>query len=188
MNIRQALRATEKSKIAFVGSGGKTTALFQLARLMDHPVLITTSTHLGKWQLDLADRHFVVNHPEDVDRYVGKIDGVTLFTGPAIENDRIEGLTFHALEKINQLSDSLGLPVFIEADGSRQKPLKAPSIHEPNIPAWVNHVVVVVGALGLGKPLSIETAHRVDEYSEISGIKSRRRDYHSGGISSIEPS
>lgn len=171
MNIRQALRATEKSKIAFVGSGGKTTAIFQLARLMEQPVLITTSTHFGKWQVSLADRHFIVKRPEDFDRYIEQIDGVTLFTGSDIENDRIEGLSYQSLEKINLLSERLNVPLLVEADGSRQKPLKAPADHEPEIPTWVNHVVVMVGILGLGKPLMAETVHRVENYSRLSGIK-----------------
>jgi hypothetical protein len=40
--------------IAFVGAGGKTTALFQLARELP-PVIVNATTHLGVWQ-SLADR------------------------------------------------------------------------------------------------------------------------------------
>jgi molybdenum cofactor cytidylyltransferase len=168
MNLRQTLRVTKQSRIAFVGSGGKTTALFQLARLLEPPVVVTTSTHLGAWQTGFADRHIIISRAEDVDHSASQIEGVTLFTGAEVTDNRVSGLTYDALERISELS-SLGFPVLVEADGSRQKPLKAPAAHEPAIPAWVNHVVVCMGLSGLGKPLTEETVHRAAEFSRISG-------------------
>ncbi len=35
------------TSVAFVGAGGKTTAMFQLARELTPPVIVTTTTHLG---------------------------------------------------------------------------------------------------------------------------------------------
>ncbi|MBE0698717.1 MAG: putative selenium-dependent hydroxylase accessory protein YqeC, partial [Anaerolineaceae bacterium] len=169
MNLQQALRVTNKSKIAFVGSGGKTTALFQLARLLEPPVVVTASTHLGAWQLGFADRHFTIARADDIDHYASQIEGVTLFTGAPVSDQRVSGLAVDALERINDLT-SLGFPVLVEADGSRQKPLKAPGAHEPALPSWVNQVVACTGLLGLGKPLTEATVHRVNEFSRISGL------------------
>ena len=59
----------------------------------------------------------------------------------------------------------------IEADGSRQKPLKAWGEHEPPIPAFVNQVVNVVGLTGLGNPLNNESVHRPEIFSKLSGLQ-----------------
>jgi molybdenum cofactor cytidylyltransferase len=49
-------------------------------------------------------------------------------------------------------------------------PIKAPAQHEPVIPAWVNHVVVVAGLSALGKPLSPEWVHRPELFAQVSGL------------------
>lgn len=170
MNLRQALRLSPNSRVALVGSGGKTTAMFQAARQLDPPVVVTASTHLGEWQLEFADRHFFITRVEDVDRYAGQIEGVTLFSGTPVKDKRVLGLAEDALGRIYQLSSPLGFPVLVEADGSRQKPLKAPGEKEPVIPGWVNHVVLCAGLWGVGKPLTPEVVHRAELFSSLSQI------------------
>ena len=64
LNLIQALRVKFSSCIAFVGAGGKTTALFHLARALIHEkvvtrVIVTATSHLGVWQIPLADMHIV---------------------------------------------------------------------------------------------------------------------------------
>jgi molybdenum cofactor cytidylyltransferase len=171
MNLYRALRMTRTARVAFSGAGGKTTALFQLARAVEPPVVVTCSTHLGTWQVSLADRHLVVSRPEDVERFAGQIEGVTVITGPAGEDQRLAGLGEDALSAVHSLAGRLGFPVLVEADGSRQKPLKAPAEHEPVIPAWTDTVVTVVGLSALGRPLGGEVVHRSERFAEISGLK-----------------
>ena len=60
--------------------------------------------------------------------------------------------------------------MLIEADGSRQKPLKAWAEHEPPIPNFVEQVVQVVGLTGIGQPLSAEVVHRAEIFSALSGL------------------
>jgi len=62
--------------------------------------------------------------------------------------------------------------MLIEADGSRQLPLKAPAEHEPAIPDFVDTVVVVAGLSGLGKPLTSEWVHRPELFASLSGLVS----------------
>jgi molybdenum cofactor cytidylyltransferase len=59
----------------------------------------------------------------------------------------------------------------IEADGSRQKALKAPGEHEPPIPDFARVVVVVAGLGALGKPLGEETVHRSEIFARLSGLQ-----------------
>ncbi|RPJ45126.1 MAG: putative selenium-dependent hydroxylase accessory protein YqeC [Chloroflexi bacterium] len=166
MNLARALRVARTARVAFTGAGGKTTALFQLARAVEPPVVVTSSTHLGAWQADLADHHLIISRAEDVQRFAGQIEGVTVITGPAGEDQRLQGLDGAALGAVHELAGQLGFPVLVEADGSRQKPLKAPADHEPVIPAWIDTVVVVAGLSALGKPLGPETVHRYERYAE----------------------
>jgi molybdenum cofactor cytidylyltransferase len=50
--------------------------------------------------------------------------------------------------------------VLVEADGSRARPFKAPGDHEPVIPSGATHVVAVVGASVVGRPLDDPSVHR----------------------------
>ncbi len=61
-------------------------------------------------------------------------------------------------------------PLFIEADGSKCLPLKAPAEHEPPIPDFVETVIYVVGLSGLGQPLNAEHVHRPERYAQLSGL------------------
>ncbi len=172
VDLVQAIRAGRSIRLALVGAGGKTTALFQLARQMAPPVLVSASTHLGVDQIGLADKHFIVDpsvHIADLrDRLV---EGVNLFTGPVGEDNRTTGLSENNLDDLHRLADKLACPLLVEADGSRRLPLKAPAAHEPPIPGWVNTVAVLVGLSGLGKPLAAETVHRPEIFSALSGVE-----------------
>ena len=56
----------------------------------------------------------------------------------------------------------------MEADGSRQLPLKAHDAHEPVIPAVSRQVICVVGASGFGKPIR-ESVHRPEQFCALTG-------------------
>lgn len=184
MRIAHALRfsppssphrsASSKSRdlwdgVAFVGAGGKTTAMFQLARELGGKVIVTATTHLGAWQIPLADRHIVAESPEEI----GDIpDGVTLITGKLIE-ERTSPVNSSVLFWLREKAKINQIPLLIEADGARQRPLKAPAAHEPPIPDFVETVVVVAGLSGLGKPIA-EAVFREEEFKRISESTNQR--------------
>ncbi len=173
ISYRQALRLDltplAEIRLAFSGAGGKTTALFRLARELPAPVLVTTTTHLGGWQLSLADVHLEAVSPLDIQKHSGQVRGVTLFTGPPREDHRVTGLEGETLQAVVELADRLGCSLLIEADGSRQLPLKAPAEHEPAIPAWARQVVVTAGLPALGRRLDEKAVHRFQRYAELAG-------------------
>lgn len=169
INLRKALRLEQPATIAFVGSGGKTTALFQLARQFP-AALVTTSTHLGKWQTGQADTHITWQADVALPDFFVPETGICLLTGPLDPvSNRYGGLDAAQLARLRQLAQNHTLPLLIEADGSRQKPLKAPAEHEPAIPDFVDAVVVVAGLSGLGQPLAEETVHRAERFAALSG-------------------
>jgi len=155
--------------IAFVGAGGKTTAIFQLARELGTKAIVTATSHLGVWQISLADRHVVVESPQDI----GEIEaGITLVTG-GVEGERTQPVDPDVLNNLREKAKRDGIPLLIEADGARQKPLKAPAAHEPPIPDFVETVIVMAGLGGVGKPIS-ETVFREEEFKRISESASQR--------------
>ncbi len=179
MKLSEALRIREAPRLALVGAGGKTTALFQLAHELaeaharsDPPtVLVTSSTHLGHEQARLADHHFVLHEPEEIDILAESLpSGVALFTGAEDEDGRWSGLAPAVLERLNALAGRRRLPLLIEADGSRMRPLKAPAAHEPAIPPFVGTVVVVAGLSALGQPLEAEWVHRPEIFASLAEI------------------
>jgi len=185
MNLAQALRIMpppayngtslesknlggEYECIAFVGAGGKTTALFQLARELSPPVIITATTHLGNWQTSLADKHIIVTNPEEQKNF--ELRDVTLFTGE-FDGERVKGLGNQVISWLREVSKNHQVSLLIEADGSRQKPLKAPAEHEPVIPEFADLVVQIVGLTGLGKPLDDKFVHRPEIFGNLSGLR-----------------
>lgn len=199
MNLLQALRMTPPTAspvshhlengrggsrpgaIAIVGSGGKTTALFQLARALQSPIenpqssienrqssIVTATSHLGVWQIPLADHHLIAEAAQDLTNLPAT--GLTLVTGP-LDGDRTRPLAPELVELLHEICRVRAWPMLIEADGSRGHPLKAPAAHEPPIPAFVETVLVVAGLTGLGSPLNSDHVHRPQVFSELSGLQ-----------------
>jgi len=172
MQLSKALRLSTSSSVAFVGAGGKTTAMFRATQELA-PALVTTSTHLGAWQASMANRHFTWEPDQAMPEMEATLgSGTTLATGSLDQaTERYRGLTPPQLEKLRQLAGYHDLPLLIEADGSRQKPLKAPAQHEPVIPEFVELVVVVAGLSGLNKALTEENIQRAERFSALSGLE-----------------
>jgi len=173
MELSRALRLDQLAsppRLAFVGAGGKTTALFQCARQLPGPVLATATTHLALDQSKLADRHFYQDQLDDLEQ--GLPPGVTLVTGPVERGShRTQGVAAEPLERLHALAERQRAPLLIEADGSRRLPLKAPAEHEPPIPGFVEGVVVVAGLSGLGRPLTPQWVHHPEIFAALSGLQ-----------------
>ena len=170
LSIAQALRVDSSPCIAFTGAGGKTTGLFQLARQLRSPVIVTATSHLGAWQFGLADKHILTETPAPLEELEHGLQGVILVTGE-LDGDRSKPVNENLLHWLYQYCGYHSIPLLIEADGSRQKPLKAWADHEPAIPGFVKHVVQVAGLTGVGKHLNDENVHRPEIFSKISGLR-----------------
>ena len=179
MNLIKSLRldraTSETPIISFVGAGGKTSAIFKLAREMRsdsyHSVLVSATTHLGSWQTSLADHHVIAKDIDDLDNLPE--NGIILITGE-IENERTNPIDKTILAWLHEYTIARNIPFLIEADGARQKPLKAPALHEPPIPEFTQIVIVVAGLQAIGKPLTEEYIHRDASFSLLSGIRTNQ--------------
>lgn len=168
MDIAHALRLASPQTISLVGAGGKTTALFQIARQLAEksPVIVTATAHLGVWQIPLADHHIIAKNVDDLLSLPSQ--GVILVTGE-IENERTKPVDNSTLYWLHEKFKKLGVFLLIEADGSRQKSIKAPTSHEPPIPEFTDTVIVLAGLSTIGKPLEEENVHRPEIFSQLSG-------------------
>ncbi len=166
-----ALRLPLAPRLALVGAGGKTTALFQIAREYPPPVLATTTTHFAESQVVLGDVHFVLDAPPALARLAKNLpEALVVLTGRPDGTGRLTGLDAATLEELRRLADQRSIPLLIEADGSRQLPLKAPAEHEPALPSFVDQVIVVAGLSALGKPLAAEVVHRPELFGRLGGL------------------
>ena len=173
MKLSAALRLSDLPRLALVGAGGKSSALFCLAGELaaaGRKVLVTTTTHLGTWQVTVDNLHLVVENAGDIRQAADIPAGIVVVTGLQTDAERFGGLNGDTLSALHTFADRHQLPLLIEADGARLLPLKAPAAHEPAIPAFVDRVVVCAGLQGLGKPLAAEWVHRPEQFARLSGL------------------
>jgi molybdenum cofactor cytidylyltransferase len=174
MKLSTAFRLSEIPCLALVGAGGKSSALFCLGRELaeTYPtVILSTTTHLGSWQVELGHLHRVVNPGESIESLRENQKGLIFITGKPDDTHRISGLDSTQMDQLYRLSKKRRLPLIIEADGARRLPLKAPGDHEPVIPQFVDNVVVCAGLSGLGKPLTDIWVHRPKQFALLSGME-----------------
>jgi molybdenum cofactor cytidylyltransferase len=172
VKLAAALDLRRDDVVALVGGGGKTSAMFLLAREMAEagaPVLTTTTTHIFAAQIRLAPAHLLdaEARPERV-RSALAAHGHVLVTGPTNPaTARAAGLSLARFRELRAWCPDVCL--LDEADGSRTRPFKAPADHEPVIPEETTLVIAVVGADVLGLPLAAEHVHRPERVSALSG-------------------
>ena len=194
-NLTTALRLGGIPRLAFVGAGGKTTALFHLAREYHSPVLVANTAHTELWQLALADLHLFYLDSGPL-QLPPNLPGVTLLTGDR-NNRSVAGVSPEGINHVLTYARQNQLPLLIEADGSRRHPVKAPADHEPPIPGFVETVVVTVGLTALGHELCSDWVHRPEIFAALSGAPLgstispegilRVLSHPSGGLKNIPP-
>ena len=164
-----------KGVIAFVGAGGKTSALFGLARDMEGQglrVLVTATTHLmdPRWEpsrpaFDLVLRPDL-EFPSKPATLPEAHPGLTvLLSRPAEPPGKLKGIHPAWIPALRASWDL----ILVEADGSKRLPVKAPAPHEPVIPPGTDLVVGLVGLDCLERPMDGQTVHRPDHFSAITG-------------------
>ena len=151
MKLAEAL-CVKSGVTAMIGSGGKTTLLRELARELAEDgstVVLTTTTHI----LPFADVATAISGSVDViSRELARHKVICL--GEPSESGKLAapGLSPDVLAQIADY-------VLVEADGSRQLPLKAHADWEPVVPSGCSQTILVVGASGLNKPIA-RVVHR----------------------------
>ena len=152
---------TRNELICFVGAGGKTTSLFRLARELkgcNKSVLVTTTTAI--YYPDDGDCDEVIAGIPQIKTRSKKTSGACIVAmGSEITpENKLLGVDRFSVAGFHQ--EKLFDYILVEADGSRQRPLKAPADHEPVIPQGTTKTVGVIGLDALGKEITGTTVHR----------------------------
>ena len=166
-----------KELVTIVGAGGKTTAMFSLAKelkSLGKRVLVTTTTAIYKPPATDYDRLYVGEKP-GIPKDKGKNDvpehsGEIVVWGRETDNQgKIRGV---APEEIDEIwKEQYFSWILVEGDGAKGKSIKAPRDKEPVIPSKTTLLIGVIGMQVLGKPIEESRVHRVEYFTEITGRK-----------------
>lgn len=169
----QALGLLTPQVTALVGSGGKTTLMYALARelaLAGQRVAVTTTTHILPPLAGQAEGPWLwgegLPSADELTRRLAPSKPLVLARASTAEG-KLKGLVPEQMALLAGIGDLFTL---VEADGAARRPLKGWAAHEPAIPPQARLVVVVAGATGLGRPLGKETVHRPEAFAAASGL------------------
>ncbi|MFQ9509933.1 MAG: selenium cofactor biosynthesis protein YqeC [Lachnospiraceae bacterium] len=146
------LDLNQKQVVAFVGAGGKTTTIHQLAKelaLLKKRVIITTTTHMF-----LPTEYGVLEEDREALLHMLQAKGIAIVGSPCGEG-KMTKVSASFFQWMKSVSDYL----LVEADGSKRLPIKVPDEHEPVIPKETDRVIIVTGLSCLSRPLP-ECCHR----------------------------
>lgn len=135
---------------AFVGAGGKTSAIFIVCRELRQrgfSVAVTTTTHMFPPPEETFGQLLLSPSEDAVCR--AAMRGICAAGGRIDERGKLTGISAEGLLFLQGHFDY----VLVEADGSRRLPCKMPGEKEPVIPKDAGAVVGVLGMSALGKPL-----------------------------------
>jgi molybdenum cofactor cytidylyltransferase len=172
MTLAEALGMKRDEVVALVGGGGKTSAMFRLAREVVEQggaAVTTTTTKIFAAQIALAPAHVRAAEAtrERVTTALAAHRHVLVIGASNAETGKADGVTLELFRRLRGwCSDAF---ILNEADGSRMRPFKAPADHEPVIPAETTLVVPVVGADIFGKTLEAAHVHRPELVGVLSG-------------------
>lgn len=148
-------------QIALVGSGGKTSILFGIAKeLFSDNCFVTTTTKMWIRESKYADHAFKIDRVDSIDMGFGKGINFVYKRIDSLEPEKVNGFEEDQLKVLSKKLKELNIPLLIEADGSKQKPIKFPASHEPVIPKFINKVCLIVGLSAIGQNLSSNNFHR----------------------------
>ena len=153
--------------ISVIGSGGKTTFLRWLSERLSGTVILTTSTHIRPF----PEIPLVNASPENREQVLSELRAalarsrVVCLGNPEPSGKLADPSPVVPFETLLDEADH----VLVEADGAKGLPLKAHRPWEPVIPGCSDLTVCLVGASGIGKPVS-EACHCPDLFASLAGI------------------
>ena len=167
--IIEKLGRPEKPVLSFVGAGGKTSCILELAddwAARGKSVLVTTTVHMEEPKI--LGRTGWIDQPAENIRKALETPGVVIAGSGSETPQKIRGLS----EEVYIQAASKAQAVLVEADGSRKIPVKVPGKNEPVIREDTTHILILTGASALGRPLD-QVCHRLEYAKKILGPQNR---------------
>ena len=173
MKLYLALGISSGDVVAFVGAGGKSSAIQAIAGELAEVGMTFLVAPTTKMFVNEAEKIGRLVTSEDVDEVRAKAEealsggasGVVVGSG-LLSKNRIGGVEPAAISSLAALADV----VLVEADGSRRRPIKGTAEHEPALPEAATLVVAVGNIRAFGMPVDEEHVHRPELFSKLTGI------------------
>ena len=187
MQLCEALDIRPGEVAAFVGAGGKTTAIWRVqAELVAKGgcAIVTTTTKVMEPLLPRDGALMLVARP-DVARTADLLDRAPRLVlaarrlgnpVPAHADHPVRSRPFKLdglpSETLDELVEHLpGVTWLVEADGAKGCGIKLHAAHEPVIPHRATTIVVMAHLDVLGQPLDATTVHRVGDATRLLGVQ-----------------
>mgnify|MGYP002629913513 CR=1 FL=1 len=169
------LQLTGQGLISIIGAGGKTSLMFRLAKELESfgkSVLTTTTTKIFMPLPSQSPFTIIDSSIEEIiKKSASRLKRFLHFSVGQKYDPATGKLQGFAPDSIDQLCQA-GLFdwIIVEADGARQKPLKATASHEPVVPEDTTHLILVTGLDAVGKPFNETHVHRAKLFSKNTGL------------------
>ena len=170
VSLQEALGVHRGDTVAFVGAGGKTSAIRHLAAELSAQrnrvlVLSTTKIEAQRGAIDtLLCPTLSLAREAAAMRRDG--DPPLLLVTERLPT-RLRGVP---LEWVAPLAGCVDV-VLVQADGAARRPFKAPAAHEPVIPPTATIVVAVAGLDVIGRPIDERYVHRPERVAALAGVE-----------------
>ena len=173
MKLHLALGISSGDVAAFVGAGGKSSAILAIADELSEAGMTVLVVPTTKLFVSEAEKIGPLVTSEDADELRAKAEealsggasGVVVGSG-LLSKNRVGGVEPAVVSSLAPLADV----VLVEADGSRRRPIKGTAEHEPALPEAAT-LVVAVGNIGaFGMPVDEVHVHRAELFSKLTGI------------------
>ncbi len=165
MKLSNLIGLNKGDIISIVGAGGKTSLMFTLAEELreEYKLLVTTTTKIflpGKNQYD-----FIAIDEGDIRKISCCSNrGIYVFGSLVNGEGKLIGINTKTLDEIASNFDC----TLVEADGSKGKQLKGWNKTEPVISPKTQKTIGVVSIEAIGKEISSENVHRLEEFLSIT--------------------
>lgn len=174
-SLINSLCSTPDGLISIIGAGGKTSLMFRLAKEISRDggtVLTTTTTKIFFPDRALSPETVMAASAHDlIEKSRAGLRRHSHFSAGRhhdLVSGKLEGFSPDVIDTLWQAG--IFDWIMVEADGSRQKPLKATDVHEPVIPSSTTCIVLVAGLDSLGLPLDEAHVHRASIFSKNTGL------------------
>lgn len=169
--LSDALGITRGQLVAFVGGGGKTSAVLTVARelrVRGWRVVASTTTKVGgRLESEMPVVLAADGRPLEALGDVVDESGLAFLAGVRGPDGKLHGAEAALVASV--LETGLADVVLVEADGARQRPLKVPERHEPIIPESTHLVAPFAGMDALGATIGPESVHRPELVRRYAG-------------------
>jgi probable selenium-dependent hydroxylase accessory protein YqeC len=173
LKLHLALGISSGDVAAFVGAGGKSSAILAIADELLGAGMSVLAVPTTKMFVSEAEKIGPLITAEDAEELrarakealSGGASGIVVGSG-LLSKNRVGGVEPALVSSLVSVADV----VLVEADGSRRRPIKGTAEHEPAVPASATLVVGVGNISAFGMPVDEEHVHRPELFSALTGI------------------